>query len=360
VDERLRWLDGLHLPPSHLASFQGSLLEDRPLDTVVRSRLRRSGGWEARRERAREILRRATAADGEVLVPTDSRFPAALRDLPQPPCALFVRGDPALLEPSRSVAVIGARRASPWARTEAERLGGALARAGRAVVSGLARGVDGSSHRGCLAAGGRPVAVLGTALDQVYPAEHAALQEAVARAGCLVTERPPGDRVRPWHFVGRNRLLAALALALVVVEAGEGSGTLSTVEFAAQGGATVLVYPGAAADPRAAGCLALLRQGAGLVRRPEDVLEDLGLADEAREEAAPLGLGAAPRSAAELASGLRLPLPRVLQELARLEVEGRVRRVEGGRWVAVPWSRGGENPPCPRRAGRSKVPPTPS
>lgn len=329
------WVEGLLLPARLYPAFIHSRLEATPLDPECAAALREKGSARRRARWVKHCLEAVERAGGQVLTPLDAHYPRRLLELHQPPPALFVRGDSGLLEPMRAVAVVGARKATAGSRVAAESLGAALARARLVVVSGLARGVDSASHRGCLRAGGRPLAVLGTALDAVYPSQHAALQEEIARCGCLVSEVPPTEPPAPWRFLARNRILAALAGTVVVIQAAEKSGSLSTIEFATELDHRVLVYPGAFDDPGFGGSLRLLREGHTLVRSPEEVLQELGHEAIGSAPSVPLGLDR-PRSPAEIARLQGMDLGRVLAELAHLELEGRVRRVEGGRYAAVP------------------------
>lgn len=310
------------------------MLKEEELPDTLLCLLRTRAGSSGRLRWAEEVLNSARRRGGRVLVPAQNEYPRVLLNLHQPPPALFVRGDLELLQKGVKVAVVGARRASPDAKAAASRLGRALAAAEVPVVSGLARGVDRFAHEGCLAGEGGPVAVLGTGFDEAYPPGHAELQEEVARRGCLVSEYPPGTRARPWHFVARNRIIAALATLVVVVEAGKRSGALITAEFANELGREVMAFPGAAEDPAYEGCLALLKDGAGLARGAPDVLQELGLQGRAEQLEIPLGLGR-PLSPAEIARMQGMELSRVLAELAQLELEGLVRRVGGGRYLAT-------------------------
>jgi DNA processing protein len=212
-----------------------------------------------------------------LLAPGDDGWPLAATP-PDPPCAwLFVDG-PAPSGATASVAVVGGRRASPLRRAAARSIGAGLARAGWCVVSGGAVGVDAAAHAGALDAGGRTVVVLGCGLDVPYPRANTGLFARVrAAGGTLVSEHPPAAQPRAANFLPRNRLIAALSAAVVVVEAAEDSGSLSTARAAGSRGAGhVLVLPGAPWDPGAAGCNQLIRDGATLVRSLTDILEELG------------------------------------------------------------------------------------
>jgi DNA processing protein len=240
------------------------------------------------------VATRLEAVGARLLLPGDPGWPLAATP-PDPPCAwLFLAGqDPP--GPAASVAVVGGRRASPLRRAAARALGAGLAAAGWSVVSGGAVGVDAAAHDGALDGGGRTVVVLGCGLDVAYPRANAGLfARVLAAGGSVVSEHPPGAPPRPAHFLPRNRLIAALAAAVVVVEAAEDSGSLSTARAAGgRGSGRVLVVPGAPWDAGAAGCNALIRDGATLVRGLADILEELGAV------AAPAGPGA---PAAELAA----------------------------------------------------------
>jgi DNA processing protein len=212
-----------------------------------------------------------------LLLPGDDGWPLAATP-PDPPCAwLFVAG-PAPPGPAASVAVVGGRRASPLRRAAARSIGAGLARAGWCVVSGGAVGVDAAAHAGALDAGGRTVVVLGCGLDVPYPRANTGLFAQVrAAGGTLASEHPCATPPRAAHFLPRNRLIAALSAAVVVVEAAEDSGSLSTARAAGSRGlGHVLVLPGAPWDPGAAGCNQLIRDGATLVRSLTDILEELG------------------------------------------------------------------------------------
>ncbi len=204
----------------------------------------------------------------------DPAYPPQLREIPSPPAALFVAGDPALLW-RPAVAVVGSRAASAGGRANASTFAEALARAGLCVVSGLAAGIDASAHAATLAAAGATVAVLGTGPDIAYPRCNRRLMEAIAAAGAVVSEHPPGTPPLRSHFPGRNRILAGLSLATLVVEAALRSGALITARLAAEAGREVFAIPGSIHNPMARGCHRLLREGAALVEHPDEILASL-------------------------------------------------------------------------------------
>jgi len=206
-------------------------------------------------------------------------FPTRLLQLDDTPAILFTRGQTvrglAALSHGPAVAVVGSRKASPHGIEMARQLGRGLAAAGITVVSGLALGVDASAHVGALEGDGLPIAVLGAGPDVVYPRANARLHERIAADGLLVSELPPGQRPFRWSFPARNRIMAGLCEATVVVEAAEGSGSLITTEFAEDLGRIVAAVPGPALWERARGSNALLRSGAAVITRTEDVLDEL-------------------------------------------------------------------------------------
>ena len=272
--------------------------------------------------------------DAWVTTPLDAAHPARLTDDIDPAPVIFRRGSlPVPAGPT--AAIVGTRRCSPTGRSFSAELGAGLAAAGVSVVSGLALGVDGAAHRGALsAAGAPPVGVVGSGLDVVYPRGNADLWEAVAAAGGLITEAPLGAEPEAWRFPARNRLLAALADVVVVVESKEAGGSMHTVEQAIRRGVTVMAVPGSVRNPAAAGANRLISEGCPPACSVDDVLVALGFAAEARPAdpsvppadpdlpasagPAPLGMGVAPASSggASASAGPALA-PSALSELQR-------------------------------------------
>ncbi len=210
----------------------------------------------------------------DIIPMTSSRYPDSLRALVDPPPLLFLRGRAELLD-SPCVAIVGSRRATEGGRRTAETLGNRLSLGGVAVVSGMALGIDGAAHRGALNGGGNTVAVLGSGLRIVHPPSHRSLLRRIAATGLAVSEFLPSEPALPFHFPKRNRIIAALAEAVIVVEAGERSGALITVEHALDLGRDVLVVPGSVENPQCRGSNGLLRDGARVLPDPEAVLEEL-------------------------------------------------------------------------------------
>jgi DNA processing protein len=280
----------------------------------------------------------------------DARHPAELSDLSDPPAVLYVHRDLARFDRALAldrVAIVGARRATPYGLEQARVLGRGLAAAGLTVVSGMALGVDAAAHAGALEAGGLTIAVLAAGPERPYPATKRRLHEQIAATGAVVAELPPGTRVRRWCFPARNRIIAALARALVVVEAGERSGSLITAGQAADLGREVAAVPGLVTAPLAAGTNALIADGARLVSGPGDVLELLFGARAAADLAQPPRPALEPDLIALLErvgggcdtiarlAGDGGGIDALLAGLAQLEMRGRVRRAAGGRYVVT-------------------------
>ncbi len=298
----------------------------------------------AARERAPLALADARRSGYEPVVWQDPRYPPLVAEIHDPPPVLWVRGRPeALVAPA--VALVGARAATAQALETARSLAAGLARRGVVVVSGLARGVDSSAHRGALDVDGVTVGVLGSGCDRLYPPEHADLAAAMARRGAVVTELAPGVGPLPEHFPLRNRIISGLVTALVVVEAAERSGSLITARLALEQGREVMAVPGPALSGRNRGAHALIRDGAKLVETPDDILEDLrgfspgdaGPADSRHalleDELTMAMRPGEPCSVDELAARTALEPGPLLACLLELELTGRVARAGGGRFV---------------------------
>jgi DNA processing protein len=257
-------------------------------------------------------------------------FPAQLRAIHDPPPGLFLRGagDVALLSRA-AVAVVGARACSGYGASVARSLGRDLAGAGLVVVSGLARGIDAEAHRGALEADGTTVAVLGCGIDRDYPAAHAELARRVAATGLLVSEYAPGVEPAPWRFPARNRLVAGLCAATVVVEARERSGALITADLALEEGREVFTVPGEISSSLSAGTNALLKLGATPLTAASDVLAAYGI----DEEPAPAGqdalLDLLPATADELVRRTGRAAAEIARALVELELTGSVAANEG-------------------------------
>jgi len=266
-------------------------------------------------------------------------YPPLLAAIHDPPRRLYLRGEGSIEMLSRpAVAIVGTRSCSPYGAQVARRLGRELAAAGVTVISGLARGADAEAHRGALEAGGPTVAVLGCGIDRDYPRAHAALARRIAEVGLLVSEYEPGVEPAPWRFPARNRIIAGLAGATVIVEARERSGALITADFALEDGREVFAVPGEITSALSRGTNELLRLGAAPLLGPGDVLAALGLEEAPARSAALLSEQAkrvrellADRSASidELIERLGLAADAVAAALVELELAGEAVCAEG-------------------------------
>ena len=298
----------------------------------------------ATRARAAGIARTLTGLGVEGIDRGDADYPRAWEDLPDPPAVMFACGQP-LAGPDRSVAIVGARAATAYGVSIASRLAGDLCGLGYTVVSGLARGIDAAAHQSALECGGRTVAVLPSGLDHVTPTHHRDLARAIATHGTLVSERACGGP-RFWgDFVRRNRLIAALAAATVVVEAAPGSGALTTAGFARDLGRAVLAVPGDVDRSGSAGTHALIRDGAILCENAGHVSQAIeawnrargGAGGETRETGARLlaAVGEQPSPVEEIADRAGVPLAEALAGLLTLQWAGAVAPRPGQKWIRV-------------------------
>ncbi|HET9103730.1 MAG TPA: DNA-processing protein DprA [Solirubrobacteraceae bacterium] len=309
-----------------------------------------------------DAARAAAAAAGVITVcRCTPAYPAALRELTAPPAVLHLAGAPEALAPASpgaSVAVVGARDASPYGLDVARALGRGVAEAGLVVISGMARGVDAAAHAGALEAGGLTVAVLAAGAERPYPASARALYRRIVATGAVVSELPPGTPARRWTFPARNRLIAALAALTVVVEGRPASGALLTAAAAVELGRPLGAVPGHVTSPLAAGPHALLAAGARVITGTRDVLAllaETGLTADVASEVTGRDPGVSragpeparldpPRRALydALAEGqpsavalqrAGLDAERGLAALAALELDGLIRREPGGAWA---------------------------
>jgi DNA processing protein len=289
--------------------------------------------WRAfeRRFDERAYLERLVVVGYRFLPRSAPGFPPLLRAIHDPPSGLFLRGsaEPEILS-RPAVAIVGARASSGYGSSVGRSLGRELAAAGLIVVSGLARGIDAEAHRGALEAEGSTVAVLGCGVDRDYPAAHAELARRVAAAGLIVSEYAPGVEPAPWRFPARNRIVAGLCAATVVVEARERSGALITADLALEEGREVFAVPGEITSALSAGTNALLKVGAAPLTAARDVLASFGIEPEppAQDERSPL-LELLPASADELVRRTGLDAGEIARALVELELEGRA-IVHGG------------------------------
>jgi DNA processing protein len=293
----------------------------------------------------KEARLRLDRAGGRMVVPGDPDYPPGLLDLPDPPGWLFARGGPLVGWPA-AVAIVGARRCTPYGKEVAGVLAGHLAAAGVVVVSGAARGIDAAAHQGALRADGMSAAVLGSGIDVSYPRANARLIDRLAVSGAVVSEYPPGHPALARRFPARNRLVAALSDGVVVVEGAEGSGSLITAEFAQDLGRDVMAVPGPVTGPLSAAPNGLIKDGCHLVASSDDVLDVVGLSrlpgpgrtpepsihgrdlgDDERQVLA--RLPGSPVTVDAVAAAAGIDPRRALGALASLELEGLVRYEDG-------------------------------
>jgi DNA processing protein len=352
---RLRVLLAYHEPTEAYAVAAGTAAPAPAVAAMLTSQLRETWRASAARRSPDEWAQRCAASGTSVVCIRDPAFPAVLCHDPDPPAVLFVRGDLELLD-GRRAGVVGTRNATQSGREMAASLGRGLAEAGVAVVSGLAKGIDGAAHRGALRVpDGRAIAVVGNGTDEPYPRQHATLWTEVCERGLLLSEWPPGTPPEPFRFPMRNRILAALSEVLVVVESRERGGSLITARAALERDVEVMAVPGSVRNRAAIGTNQLLRDGAAPVTEVGDVLVALGLdtrrAGHARYDPRPQPRGQEaavlescrrdPRTLDEIVTGLGMPITEAAMTLARLERTGWVREAGGwfeavGSWLEQP------------------------
>ncbi|MBW3671683.1 MAG: DNA-processing protein DprA [Acidobacteria bacterium] len=296
-----------------------------------------------------DVFNTVTEIRDDAIVIDDLTYPPLLRQIPDPPPAIFCRGRRELLS-QPAVAIVGSRTASRYGLAVAERLGRELSSLGVTVISGLARGIDQAAHRGALEADGSTIAVLGTGIDVDYPRGSRSLRTRISSDGLMLTEFPPGVPPRPAHFPIRNRIISGLSLGVVVVEATDRSGSLITARLAAEQNREVFAVPGSVFGKGSEGPHRLIQYGAKLVHDVDDILEELSVSvrsDERRqeltapaEELSAKGLDLLeidePSHVDLIAAKLDVGVTSLSRSLLELEMAGRIRPVPGGRWVKAP------------------------
>jgi DNA processing protein len=317
----------------HPAAILDRILAGRPAEI----------GFDRRTLLSRAALAIARAQDSGVHLITwnAASYPAALSAIADPPPVLWIRGNPNALT-ARAVAIVGSRAGSEYGLAVAERLAADLASRHILIVSGLARGIDSAAHRGALAAKGTTLAVLGCGADVIYPSEHRDLARQIECAGAIVSELVPGTPPQKQFFPLRNRIISGLSRAVLIVEAGEKSGSLITARCALEQGRDVLAVPGNVLTGRNRGGHALLKDGAKIVESADDILEELGMPSggtrRANEPEDPVLAGLPAGESCDLdllAERTGLSSARLLPRLFELELAGFVRRVGGGRFARV-------------------------
>jgi len=303
------------------------------------------GDKEARRGAVSELESALKAGLRLVTLPSPT-YPVRLRQTPDPP-PYFYQAGPWTPDHRPMVAIVGTRSPTSYGLAVAEQFGAALAAAGAVVVSGMARGIDCAAHHGALRAGGVTVAVLGGGADVCYPREAARLYGQIRASGAVLSEQPPGTRPVRENFPERNRIISGLSHGVVVVEAGENSGTLITVSAALRQGRDVFAVPGPVTSPVSVGPHRLIREGACLVTSAAEVLEELGFPTGHSPEhaASPLltedqhrllgWMGPGPRWAGDLAEACGMEAAEVQATLTLLQLAGFVRQLPDGQYVRV-------------------------
>ncbi|MBA4421178.1 MAG: DNA-protecting protein DprA [Anaerolinea sp.] len=283
----------------------------------------------------------------QVMTRDDDNYPEKLSNIDHPPPVIYLRGT-IKLEDRWAVAMVGTRRVTSYGRQVTEQVATYLARNGMTVVSGLARGVDGVAHQSALSSGGRTIAVLGSGLDQIYPGEHRQLAERICENGAVISDYPPGTPPDAANFPPRNRIIAGLSMATVVVEAGEHSGALITATFAAEQGREVFAVPGPIYAPQSRGTNRLIREGAQPLLEPADILESLNLrkVDQYKQASLLLPvdeleaklmeiLNLEPVYIDEIQAKVGYPVEKVSAALTMMELKGMVRQVSGMTYMAT-------------------------
>lgn len=294
-----------------------------------------------------KVLAKITTQDIHILTWDDDAYPQRLKEIEQPPPVLYVRGD-YLPEDLFAVAIVGTRRVTSYGRQITEELSSFLAANGITVISGLARGVDAIAHQTAVKAGGRTIGVLGSGVDRIYPPEHRALAEKMIEHGAVISDYAPGTPPDATNFPPRNRIISALSLAVVVIEAGETSGALITAEFAAEQGREVFAVPGSILAPQSKGTNKLIQRGAQPLLSVDDLMQALDLTRMGEQKAARkiipsdetearlMGvLSEQPLHVDEIRNQTELPIEKVSATLALMELKGMVRQVGGMNYVAV-------------------------
>ena len=295
------------------------------------------------------FARRCAARRIRILTYDDPDYPLAFSRIPDMPLVLYCTGDPRWLNEPGTVGIVGSRKPTEYGLNAAADIGGELAKNGAVIVSGLADGLDSAGHRAAVKNDCPTIAVMGVPIDRTYPAANAALRQQIERKGCVISEYPPySEYVGPNCFLQRNRLIAALSSAVLVVEAREKSGTMSTVAHAERYGKPVYAVPGSIYSPNSAGTNGLLRDGrARAVAGAADLLAALGLhtrqaSPAAAKQPAPLSdterrvlacIGPKPVGIEELCVSTGLPMSALLGTLMKLELTGRVYKQPGQRYV---------------------------
>lgn len=278
----------------------------------------------------------------------DKDYPKKLADIKAPPYALYVKGG--LPDENKiAAAIVGARRCTPYGEAMALEYGRVLAEAGLEVISGMAKGIDGAGQRGALNGGGRTYAVLGCGADICYPREHIGLYMDIQGRGGVISERIPGEPPLPAYFPQRNRIISALSDVILVMEAGEKSGSLITADLGLEQGKDIYALPGPATSSLSRGCHRLISQGAGILLSPEELLKELNISVhklyekhnknekelETPENMVYSCLDLFPKSISRLIEDTELAPAELLQILASLEIKGMIKEISKNYYIKI-------------------------
>lgn len=272
---------------------------------------------------------------------SDAEYPPLLREIPDPPSRLFIKGGP--LDASGFIAVVGTRRPTTYGLDVARSISAGLAKAGIVVVSGLAYGIDAAAHQGAMSGGGETIAVLGSGIDRCYPRRHLGLFSQIIERGSLISEYPSDTEPFQWNFPRRNRIIAGMSLGVIVVEGRTGGGAMITARLGGEYGREVFALPGPVHSAASEGPHSLMRDGATIVTCAEDVLTDLGMSPlETGQERLDLGpdeqsvlkvVGAHPLVLDAVAALAQIPASSTAAILSRLEMKGIVKRYPGASYA---------------------------
>lgn len=328
--------------PEEIFSANVDDLLTMPGMTKARARnIRGFSGWDEVEKQVRVMEKKGISA----LCYGDACYPEILKEIPDSPVVIYIKGE-YRPEDRYAIAVVGSRRYSPYGEVVTGTISSELAASGFTIISGMARGIDTFAHRSALSAGGRTIAVLGSGLDVYYPAENKGLMQKISESGCAMSEFPPGTPPNRENFPRRNRLISGLSMGVLVVEAAEASGSLITASIALEQNREVFAVPGNITSRTSTGTNMLIRQGAKMVMRAEDIIEELAPAlkgfikSETKrsveltdaEQAVCGCLSREPVHIDIFARGIKLPVNKILDILLSLELKGVVRQSDGKRF----------------------------
>jgi DNA processing protein len=346
-NQLLQLLERFDGNPRRILSSSPGELRARGLDSKTIARIHLS-----QRHRVDSDLAWARRAGNHLICYRDASYPELLRQITDPPALLYASGDLKLLQ-SPQIAIVGSRNCTPGGMQNAIDFATQCAAAGLVITSGLALGIDAAAHRGALDAGGGTIAVMGTGLDKLYPQRNRKLAQEIIENGLLISEFPFGTAARPANFPQRNRIISGLAIATLVVEAAQRSGSLITARLAAEQGREVFAIPGSIHNPQARGCHQLIRDGATLIETAEDIGVELGnlfefalrqqitapekhsIALDAEQRALLDSIGYDPVHCDLLAHRSGLTIDKLSSMLVELELNDLIQTAPGGRYVRI-------------------------